>query len=245
VGSVPIEFPHRKVAHAHTIQLELPKTTMLCTLHVEAFRVEDGESVAKNFVEFYVTGGYPGAREDIPRFTILRAQPAEWNRSQWSGYSGDRQQEHFEDAAWGYGLGFFEYDFPIEGIELRKAYRMRVLCEASSRRIDSPQTDDDLFPTTLEISLNGIRVFEQMLPNHPHDARGALSYLRGDKGAYGYLAHATIEGEMLRQIALAAQKGILIARFAVPATSLAQNGLQIYGPETGRYPVGPTIVIEW
>jgi len=243
-GHARIPFPHRQVAPARTIQFELPKATMLCTLHIEALSADNGESVAKNFVEFLVTDGYPAPREDIPRFTILRAQPADWARSEWNGYASTREQERFEDACWGYGLGFFEYEFKTDGIEIAKAHRVRVLCEASSRRIDSPQTDDDLFPTTLEISLNGIRVFEQMLPNHPHDSRGVLTYLRGGKGAYGYLAHATIEGEFLQRVAKA-RDGILTARFAVPQSSLAQNGLQIYGAEAGRFPVCPSIVIEW
>ena len=39
------------------------------------------------------------------------------------------------------------------------------------------------------------------LRNHPHDARGVLSYLRGGVGAYGYLVHAFAEGDLLQQIA--------------------------------------------
>src|SRR5262245_38760218 len=68
-GSAPIPFPHRKVAHAHTIELELPEETMLCTLDVEALTVENGDSVAQNFIQFFTTNGYPPVREDIPRFT--------------------------------------------------------------------------------------------------------------------------------------------------------------------------------
>jgi hypothetical protein len=243
-GYARIPFPHRKVAPAHTIQFELPRALMLCTLHVEALSADNGESVARNFVEFLVTSGYPSAREEIPRFTILRARPTDWVRSEWNGYASNKEQERFEDACWGYGLGYFEYEFSTEGIDLTKAHRVRVLSECSSRRIDSPQTDDDLFPTTLEISLNNIRIFEQILPNHPFDARGVLSYLRGGKGAYGYLAHATVEGDVIQQVARA-RNGPLVARFAVPPTSLAQNGLQIYGAETGRFPICPSIVIEW
>lgn len=243
-GSVPVPFPHRAVAHAHTIQFELPQQTMLCTLDVEAFATENGESVGQNFIQFYVTNGYPAPREDIPRFTILRAQPADWARQEWSGYTGERERERAEDAAWGFGRGFFEYDLPLENIDLKKAYRLRILCEASSRRIDTPQTDSNQFPTTLQITLNTVRVFEELLPNHPHDTRGVLSYLRGGAGAYGYLAHATVEGELLRQIAERATTHLNL-RFAVPPTSLAQNGLQIYGAESGRFPVCPTVVIEW
>ena len=66
-----------------------------------------------------------------------------------------------------------------------KARRIRVLAEISSRRIDTPQTDDDIFPTTVQIFLNGIQVYGAFVRNHPHDSRGSLSYLRGGLGAYG------------------------------------------------------------
>jgi hypothetical protein len=243
-GSAPVPFPHRKVAPAHTVELQLPAETMLCTLDLEAFATENGESVAQNFLQFLVTSGYPSAREEIERSTILRTHPADWVREYWNGYAGDRARERAEDAAWGFGQGFFEYELPLENIDLRKAYRVRVLCEASSRRIDTPQTDGDQFPTSLQITLNSVRVFEHILPNHPHDTRGSLSYLRGAPGAYGYLAHATVEGDLLRQIAERATDRLTVT-FAVPSTSLTQNGLQIYGAECGRFPVCPTIVVEW
>jgi hypothetical protein len=243
-GTAPISFPHRKVGNAHTIELEMPRATMICTLDVEAFQAENGEVVAQNFVQFFVSNGYPTAREDTPRYTILRIRPGDWARKHWSGYAGHRDEERAHDAAWGYGHGFFEYDLPLDGIELSKAYRIRLLCEASSRRIDTPQTDANPFPTTLKMALNGVRVFEETLPNHPHDARGVLSYLRGGAGGYGYLAHATIERETLRQVVEKTDSHLLL-RLSVPTTSLTQNGLQIYGAENGRFPVCPTVVIEW
>ena len=243
-GSAPIKFPHRRVVHAHSIQFELPRETMLCTLSVEANRRDNGRQVARSFIQFLVTDGYPPARQDIPRLTILRGKPGDWSHAEWSVYAGDREQEHSEDACWGFGHGFFEWTFPLEGIDVRAARRIRILVEASSRRIDTPQTDDSAFPTTLQTSLNGIRVSEQTLPNHPHDARGGLSYLRGAKGAYGYLTHATVEGDLLGQVANEGSGHILL-RCAVPQDSITQNGLQIYGAECGRFPICPTLVLEW
>jgi len=34
-------------------------------------------------------------------------------------------------------------------------------------------------------------------------------------------------------------------RCAVPANALARGGLTIYGAECGRYPVSPTVIIDW
>jgi hypothetical protein len=243
-GSVPVAFPHRRVAHAHTIELEMPQTTMLCTLSVKAIRRQNGDRVATNFIQLYVTPGYPAPREETPRALILRAQPADYIHSEWNIYSGNRDEERGGDACWGFGYGHFDWELPLGDADLRKAYRVRVLVEASSRRNDTPQTDDDRFPSSFQILLNGVRVYESVLQNHPHDARGSLSYLRGGKGAYGYLAHATAEGDLLRQVA-EKSNGVVHLRCAVPQTALAQNGLQIYGAECGRYPVCPTIVIEW
>src|SRR5690606_37409124 len=62
-GTAPIRFPHRAVAHAHTIDVEMPRQTMICTLDIEAFASENGEVVAQNFVQFLVTNGYPPPRE--------------------------------------------------------------------------------------------------------------------------------------------------------------------------------------
>jgi hypothetical protein len=243
-GSQPIKFPHRQVAHAHDVPICLPEQTMICRLDVEAVTCDNGEVAARNFIQFLVTDDYPAEREELTRITVLRAKPWNWARSEWTGYAGDREKERAEDAAWGFGRGYFEYEFPLEDLEIAKAYRLRILCEASARRMDTPQTDNDLFPTTLQMSLNGIPVIEELLPNHPHDARGVLSYLRGAPGGYGYLARGTVEGAALQRV-LERTEGRLVLRLAVPETSLSQNGLQIYGAENGRFPICPTIGIEW
>jgi hypothetical protein len=237
-----IEFPHRRVGHAHTIKVQLPEATMLCTLWVEAYKADGGQRVASNFVQFFVTPSYPPAREKSARTIILRARPETWLHSEWSGYTLNREEAAAADACWGFGHGFFEWEFPHT--ELANARRIRLLCEASSRRIDTPQTDDDHFPTTMQMLLNDVPVFEATLANHPHDTRGALSYLRGGKGAYGYLLRATIEEALLAQV-LEKSSGPLRLRCAVPPASLAPNGLQIYGAEAGRFPICPTLMIEW
>jgi predicted transcriptional regulator len=92
--------------------------------------------------------------------------------------------------------------------------------------------------------LNGVRIYQASLPNHPHDARGSLTYLRGGRGAYGYLAHATIEGVLLQEVRAYAEEHVLRLRCAVPTDGQHQGGLTIYGGAAGRYPVQPTVVIE-
>jgi hypothetical protein len=243
-GCVPIPFVHRMVVPAHMIELTMPTSTMLCTLTIEACSA-DGRVVASNFVHYFVADGYPPSVEEVPRGLILRGAPADWQKAEWSIETGNREKERAEDACYGIGHGYFEWALPLGSHDLSKARRVRVLCEASSHRIDAPQTDEDIWPTTFLMTLNDIRIYQATLRNHPHDARGALSYLRGGKGAYGYLAHALVEYELLQQIAAQVKDGHLYLRCAVPKESLPQGGLTIYGSECGRYPVCPTVIIEW
>jgi hypothetical protein len=243
-GSVPISFPHRKVATAHTIEARLPDQSMLCVVLVNA-RSREGKTIAQNFVHYFVTSGYPLAQETTPRALILRGVPAGWARSEWSEGAGEREKERAEDACYGFGHGFFEWLLPLEGAELSKARRIKVLCEASSHRSDAPQTDDNVFPTTLQMFLNNVRVYRAPVRNHPHDSQGVLSYLRGGFGAYGYLAHASVEDVLLQQVAKGGNDGVLSLRCEVPADALVRGGLTIYGAECGRYPVCPTVIVEW
>ena len=243
-GRVPIQFPHRKVAPAHTLELKMPDATMLCTLLLSA-RTADGVVLAQNFVNCFCNGVYPPAREENQRALVLRGLPANWEHAEWAGESGDRDKSRAEDSCYGFGHGYFEWKLPLNGADLAKALRVKVVCEASSHRIDSPQTDADIFPTTLQLSLNDVPVYNGVLRNHPHDARGVLSYLRGGVGAYGYLVHAFAEGDLLHQIAGNNGDGSLRLRCAVPAEALPVGGLTLYGAECGRFPVCPTVIVEW
>ncbi len=75
-------------------------------------------------------------------------------------------------------------------------------------------------------------------------ARGALSYLRGGRGAYGYLCHATIECELLNEVVKNLRSNHLRLRFLVPRDEQSQGGLTIYGYDAGRYPLVPTVIID-
>jgi hypothetical protein len=243
-GQVPIPFPHRQVAPAHTVELRLPNTPMLCTLILSAVTAE-GTTVARNFINYFISSNYPPEFEEMERALVLRGTPSNWARAEWSAGAGDRDKERAEDCCYGFGHGFFEWNLPINGADLSKAHRIKVICEASSHRVDAPQTDEDIFPTTMQIFLNDVRMYEAVLRNHPHDARGVLSYWRGGVGAYGYLANAHAGRGLIEQIAQNARDYSLRLRCAVPADALAQGGLTIYGAECGRFPVCPTVIIEW
>jgi len=127
---------------------------------------------------------------------------------------------------------------------LRRRSRITLLCEASAFREGTPQTDSFAQPTTLRMLLNGVPVYQTILPNHPYDARGALSYLRGGRGAYGYLNLARVEGSLFAQVLAKMRNGHLRLRCLVPRETQPQGGLTIYGSACGRYPVPPTLIVE-
>src|ERR1051326_3586524 len=243
-GRGPIAFPHRKVAPAHTIELRLPDEPMLCTLLVSACTAE-GTVIAQNFVNYFVSSNYPAEYEEGERALVLRGMPANWAGAEWSGGAGEREKERAEDCCYGFGHGFFEWNLPMNGADLAKARRIKVICEASSHRVDAPQTDEDIFPTTMQIFVNDVRMYQAVLRNHPHDARGVLSYWRGGVGGYGYLANASAERGLIEQIVRNASNHSLRLRCAVPTDALAQGELTIYGAECGRFPVCPTVIVEW
>ena len=137
-----------------------------------------------------------------------------------------------------------EYKFPVSPKVLRDCSRLTVLCEASSLRQGAPQTDRFAQPSTLRLLLNGVPIYRTILPNHPHDTRGALTYLRGGRGAYGYLCHATIECGLLGEVVKNLRGNHLRLRCLVPRDEEPQGGLTIYGYKAGRYPIGPTVIIE-
>ena len=245
-GRAKIAFPHHRVELARTIKLALPNEPMLCTLGVAAV-TREGETIARNFIQHFVCGDAPPAREDRGRTLILRRRVWEWTISEWSDASTSREEAESAGSAYGEGSGFLEWEFQDEALaRLRDARRLRVLCEVSAHRPDVSQTDSHRFPTDFELTLNGLAIHRASLPDHPHDTRGALSYLRQARGAYGYLLRVSVEDELLQQVVESVERfGTLRLRCAVPADAAAIGGLTVYDFDCGRYPVGPTLVIGW
>ena len=241
-GSKPIAFPHYRVELADTVRFQLPAQTMLCTLWVRAV-TPDGSVVARNYVQLFVTAGY-AEREETDRGLVLRAAAHTWTAAEWSGAHSDAREAEINRSCYGNGHGFFEYQFPIREQDIANISRITVLCEASAHREDTPQTDSFAIPTSFRMLLNGVRIYTSILPNHPHDSGGALSYVGDGRGAYGYLAHATVEGELLRQVIANAGENLFYLHCVVPADKPPIGGLTIYGGEAGRSPLPITLIIE-
>ncbi len=241
-GSAEIPFPHYRVALAERIRVQMPNQTMLCRLAVSAM-TPDGALLARNYIEFFVDGGFAPV-ERTNRSTIFRAEPHAWSSAKWSRSMSSAAEAQQAGNCFGTGHGHFGWRFAVGQELLQSSVRIRVLCEASARRDDTPQTDSFTFATNLRMLLNDVPIYAALLPNHPHDATGSLSYLRAARGAYGYLAQATIEGDLLRQVLANSKSGGLRLRCVVPGDEAPRGGLTIYGGDCGRYPIPITIVVD-
>lgn len=245
-GRAPIEFTHYHVELAQRIALKAPAEPMLCTLSIAAVTPQ-GEPVASNFVQHFVSPGPPPAREDRGRVLVLRQPVHAWQSAEWTDGACTCADAEKDGSAYGRGAGFFEWVFTDEALlDIGRARRVRLLCEVSARREGTPQTSAHKHPTAFELLANDLCVHRVVLPDHPHDTRGALSYLRGGLGAYGYLMRATLEDEALRRAAeQTSATRELRFRCVVPREAEPRGGLTVYGYDTGRFPLGPTLVIEW
>jgi hypothetical protein len=244
-GRASIPFTHHRVELARQIELTLPDQPMLCTLSVAAV-TPDGQTVASNFIQHFVSTGPLPPREERGRSLVLRRRTHEWSNALWTNLASTHEEAEAAGSCHAQGTGFFEWFFTDPSLaELHRARRVRLLCEVSSRRTDTPQTDSHRYPTSFELLINDFPVYRGILPDHPHDSRGALSYLRGGRGAYGYLVRATIEDELLNQIAATVQReGGLRFRCSVPHEA-PEGGLTVYDHDCGRFPIGPTAIVEW
>lgn len=248
-GRAPIAFTHHHVEPAERVTVVAPAEPMLCTFSVAAV-TPDGETVAANFLQHMVGGGVLREREDRGSTLVLRRPLSAWSSERWSAAFSPHEQAERAGFCWGDGAGFFEWTFTDERLgDIARARRLRVLCEVSARREGTPQTSAHKQPTTFELLLNDLRVHREVLPDHPHDTRGALSYLRdpkGGRGAYGYLMRASIEDALFARVAEDVMRtGQLRLRCGVPVGATPVGGLTVYGHDVGRFPIGPTLIVEW
>jgi hypothetical protein len=244
-GRAPIPFPHHRVELARRVEVGLPSEPMLCTFTVAAV-TPAGETVASNFIQHLVGQHPPPEREERGPSLVLRRRVQDWHSAVWNLGHSTREEAEAAGTAFGQGAGHFEWWFTDRELRrLPQAVRIRLLIEVASHRLDTPQTDSHRYPTWCEFTLNGVPVHRGLLPDHPHDTRGALSYLRGARGGYGYLVRTVLEDTVLASVAAASGRdGILRFRCTVPDVSPI-GGLTVFEHDCGRYPIAPTVIVEW
>ena len=235
-GSVDIPFPQYQVQHVHQLELQIPDVhPAVGTLHVWVTD-QTGTVVARNFINFEHFVGLPQPVESDDSGTIrLNYAPENVSDSAWNEPT---ISDHLFSAV---GSGYVEYEMPVpEGLNTTDVAEMELVFEASSAYGGARQTEPEKHPSDVTISVNGVEIETVQIPDCPADTRGALSYINGQPGIYGYLHHLKVDPSTI----LDGKTDILTIRYEVKADAEAKGGFALYGARVGRYPTAPHLCIR-
>jgi len=212
----------------------------------------DDKEIARNFWSYGVTNAAPAN---------VVASKSEWSGGMTNVLGGLKQN--------GFGKGFFEFVLPApvsnnptiqqsnnsfafraelsakrkNGKDCAKGDKPHALdymlgggsWDRSKNPNSYPQTSDVKFPSTVKVFIGGALVKTVTLADDPADHRGILSWLSQlrdgrlrEAGSYGWLVETPVPADAVRD-------GKVMVRLE------ADNGLAVYGPAFGRYPLGPHI----
>jgi predicted transcriptional regulator len=122
-----------------------------------------------------------------------------------------------------------------------------------------PQTDEKKYTSTVIISANGEKISEKLLSDDPADHRGILSWvnqepgwawgsadhskrwLLDEAGSYGYLVTAELTK---REFDKSVKEGKILIRLQVDEYGSNNGGLSVYGKESGRFSLDPSLIIK-
>lgn len=122
-----------------------------------------------------------------------------------------------------------------------------------------PQTDANPHTSKAVVSVNGNKVSEIVLADDPADHTGILSWMNqepgwawgsrdrsrrwllDEAGSYGYLVKVPISRSEIKK---ASETGKLLIRIQVDEVGSTKGGLSVYGRESGRFQLDPSIIIK-
>jgi len=207
----------------------------------------DGKTIAKNFWSFGVTNNVPSE---------IVAAKSDWSLGTTNVLGGLKVN--------GFGSGVFEFRLgaPAEGGVFRaevsaKRRNGKDMPEGTVKKSgfdymlgggtyvrsgnpnSYPQTSEEKFTSTLKVFVGGRLARTLTLPDDPADSRGILSWLSQphdrrlrEAGSYGYLVEVDVP-------ASAVKGGKVDIRLE------SDNGLAVYGPAFGRYPMHPHVAPKY
>ena len=233
-GSVDIPFPQYQVEHVHQLALQIPDIhPAIGTLHVWVTD-QTGTVVARNFINFehFVELRQP-VESDGSGTIRLNYAPENISSTSWGEPT---TSDHLFSAV---GSGSVEYEIPLpEGLSTTDVAEMALVFEASSSYGGARQTEPEQHPSDVTISINGVEIETVRILDCPADTRGALSYINGHPGIYGYLHKVKIDPSNVLNTRT------LTIRYEVKADAEAKGGFALYGARIGRYPTGPHLLIR-
>lgn len=237
-------FGEQKITYApytaehYPISFTLPDKTCVGTLTV--WVEENGEKLAKNFVNVVVNGDTAKNVEYIGENSVaLRANGGE-----------------FEGA----GSLDLTYELP-EAFDIATLSSVRILAEVSSVKKNSitngivnVATSQTVVggerPSDMTVYINGVEIDTVYIPDDPRDVRGTLtinySSERNSSGEdFGYLVDIVVPADKLDKVRSAiANDGEIKITYAVEEDAENQNGLRLYTDKQGRYALKPTVILN-
>jgi len=262
-GTKMIDYVPYVQKEIESLALTIPNTGGLAELTLQ---LEDLKGVVlhHNFMHFEII-----SESKLPKTEIISVAPAAFTNSTWSS-----KQWNVLDGlkVCGAGTGNFEYNLKLNSIDLNKVKESYFLIELSAKELfvkdrdekektngdfmlgakaspsgnpnSYPMTDETLFPSIINISINGESALTTTLTDDPADHRGVLSWhhqLKDKKlreaGSYGYLVKVPISKKQLKA---AIDKGELIINIKTEGN----GGVAVYGKSFGRYPLDPSLVLK-
>ncbi len=248
----------------NSLNIQVPEIAGLGIVHL-LLKDSEGNVLHHNFYHFVVKSEKNKEQVKIFEIPAKAYSKAEWSQKTWNVLEGLKVN--------GAGKGFFEYQIPIgKETNIAKMKEAYVLFEASAKQLFDkdksadfnknqdymlgakvsphknpnayPMTDEQKFPSTVEVFLNGIKTQTVTLADDPADHRGVLSWnsqLKDRKlreaGSYGYLVKVPVSKNELKK---AVAQGFLTVKIA----TVGEGGLAIYGEDFGRYPINPSLFIK-
>ena len=246
------------------LTLDIPEQAGLAKLTLLVSSMS-GEILHRNFMHFKILGD-----EQLDGISVLDLAPNKYSDSKWSKKEWDVLGGKKVNGA---GKGYFEYNYKLpDQVKLNSISEAYFIAEISAKQLfikdieeydkdqdfmlgslvassanpnAYPMTDEDLFPSTISISINGTKTETLVLADDPADHRGVLSWhsqpedrkLR-EAGSYGYLVKVPVEARILKEMI---ENGVAVVRIE----ALDEGGLAVYGREFGRFPVNPGLVIKF
>ena len=263
-ASLPVTFEPYFAGEAGTVQVRMPDQNGLYLLRM-VLKNSRGDVLHRNFTTFRVRDGKTPESEKTRLVTFAPASftAQEWSNKQTNVYDGLKVN--------GFGHGYFEYTVALpeteglegaelvfeasakqwfgkdrEGNEIQGDYMLGKGTFDPCKSLNSyAMTDKILWPSKLEVSVDGKVIGKVDLSDDPADHRGILSWGSQTKerwmreaGSYGELIKMDIPASLLKG------KEQVMIRFTTPADDL-DGGLALYGKDFGRYPLDPTLVLKY
>ena len=260
-GSKKINYRPWMQERLAPLVVETPEINGLSILQL-VLKSGSGEVLHRNFVHIVTEGA-----KEPEGVAVVSVAARDYSDSQWSGKTWGAMDSMKVNGA---GKGYFEYTFSVEHIDVANTKEVYFVIEASAKELfvkdqqqyDSnqdfmkgsqvapssnpnsyPMTDEELFPSTVKVFINGQESHQQVLPDDPADHRGVLSWhsqpedkkLR-EAGSYGYLIKIPIDINTLQNDAKTVK---------VRLETTGDGGLAIYGKHFGRYPLDPSLVVMY